>query len=291
MGGISGTCAIMTISAISLERYKYISNPLSPRLTMKQASFQVICIWIYSGILATPPLFNILNKYVPEGYLISCSFDYLSKDLYSRIYIFIFTIGAYVLPLIVIVYCYIGIMMAVRKSHTYSNENVDMKMCTSTSKNKEEQLMKDMKVARVAFSLILTWFLSWTPYVAVAFIAIFDLKHLTPTISMIPALFAKTSSVISPLIFAFLHPNFKKELKKMILDKRENSSGSAATTRKGSLRKISCVNGGTLEKVNSIVEISKELSPRFFRKKSKSSRVKKMRFLRRVRVAKVIYFS
>jgi len=181
--------------------------------------------------------------------------------------------------------------MAVRKSHTYSNENVDMKMCTSRSKNKQEQLMKDMKVARVAFSLIFTWVLSWTPYAAVAFIAIFDLKHLTPTISMIPALLAKTSSVINPFIFAYSHPNFKKELKKMILDKRENSSGSATTTRKGSSREISCVGGGTSEKVNSIVEISKELSPRFFRKKSKSSRVKKMRFLRRVRVAKVIYFS
>ena len=43
--------------------------------------------WIYSalfGAAASLPLFGV-SKYVPEGFLTGCSYDYLSDDLATRI--------------------------------------------------------------------------------------------------------------------------------------------------------------------------------------------------------------
>lgn len=53
------------------------------------------------------------GKYVPEGYLTSCSFDYLSNDLGTRVFILIFFIAAWVCPLAAIIFCYAAIIRAV----------------------------------------------------------------------------------------------------------------------------------------------------------------------------------
>ena len=67
-----------------------------------------VLIWLYSAIFAGLPFFGI-GKYVPEGYLTSCSFDYLSDDSTTRIFIAVFFVGAWVLPLAVILFCYLAI--------------------------------------------------------------------------------------------------------------------------------------------------------------------------------------
>jgi len=68
--------------------------------------------WFYSAFFASLPLFG-LGKYVPEGYLTSCSIDYLSEDWTNRIFILAFFIGAWVVPLCIIIYSYSAIIRAV----------------------------------------------------------------------------------------------------------------------------------------------------------------------------------
>jgi len=60
------------------------------------------------------PLFNVgLQPYQHEGYLVSCSFDYLSNDGATRAYIFAFFIAAFLLPLSVITFSYYNIFQVV----------------------------------------------------------------------------------------------------------------------------------------------------------------------------------
>lgn len=69
----------------------------------------VLCIWLYSGVIAGLPFFGV-GDYVPEGYLTTCSFDYLSDDLTTRMFIFAFFVVAWVFPVSIIIGSYSSVL-------------------------------------------------------------------------------------------------------------------------------------------------------------------------------------
>lgn len=95
-------------------RYLVISRPfdLAKKPTRSWAYVTVVLIWIYSAAFASMPLFGV-GRYVPEGYLTSCSFDYLSEDWTTRVFVLSFFLGAWVVPLAIITVCYAAIVRAV----------------------------------------------------------------------------------------------------------------------------------------------------------------------------------
>ena len=68
----------------------------------------------------------------------------------------------------------------------------------------------EIKTARIAMTIIITFLLSWTPYATVALIAQFGPQELvTPYVSELPVMFAKASAMHNPLIYALSHPKFR----------------------------------------------------------------------------------
>lgn len=68
MGGLSGTVSIMTLAAISIDRYYVVLYPLHRASATVRARVCVLLVWIYGVIFAGIPLLNLpLGKYVPEG--------------------------------------------------------------------------------------------------------------------------------------------------------------------------------------------------------------------------------
>jgi len=61
------------------------------------------------------PLFGV-GKYVPEGYLTSCSFDYLSDDWSTRIFILVFFIMAWIVPISIIIASYSTVLRYVTQN-------------------------------------------------------------------------------------------------------------------------------------------------------------------------------
>lgn len=117
VGGLTGTVSITTLTAISLDRYFVIIYPLNPSKlgSKKWRPITMLCfIWTYSFAFAIMPALNIgLSRYTPEGFLTSCSFDYLDDRVSARIFMFAFFVGAWLIPLTTIVYCYAQIMREV----------------------------------------------------------------------------------------------------------------------------------------------------------------------------------
>jgi len=107
----------MTLSAIAVDRYTVIAYPLNPmkRTTSSKALGMVGAVWIYSTFFACLPIFGV-NGYVPEGYLTSCSFDYLSPHTSDRVFVFIYFLAAFVVPLSLIVFSYVKIFRTVHTS-------------------------------------------------------------------------------------------------------------------------------------------------------------------------------
>ncbi|XP_035225103.1 opsin, ultraviolet-sensitive-like, partial [Stegodyphus dumicola] len=217
MGGLSGTSAIMTIAMMSIERYMCVSRPLDPssRMTRTRALIMVTSIWMYASIFSFMPLFG-LNRYVPEGFLTSCTFDYLSDQLSSQIFVLSFFVAAWCVPMVIICHCYIGIVLSVcesQKMFMHHSQNVK-----GTDRNVENQKKLEIKLAKISFGLISMWTISWTPYATVALLGIFtDRSMITPFSTMIPALFCKTASVLDPFVYGLSNRQFKSEFFKRII--------------------------------------------------------------------------
>lgn len=142
LSGISGTSSILTLAAVAIDRYLVISRPLDlmNKPTRCRAYTTICIIWLYSATFASMPLLGV-GKYVPEGFLTSCSFDYVSEASSTRAFIFSFFVAAWLCPLSVIAFCYIAIVRAVynvRQNVTASlADHQDQNAPTNTTTGKQ----------------------------------------------------------------------------------------------------------------------------------------------------------
>ncbi|KAL1139634.1 hypothetical protein AAG570_006612 [Ranatra chinensis] len=201
VGGMTGIASIFFLAAIALDRYNVISNPLDPvrKTTRLKAAIWAALIWTYSILFSSLPLTGHKFKpYVPEGYLTSCSFDYMTEDHFNKVFIFTFFLASWVVPFVVIVVCYCGIC-----------------------KSEKEKRKTELRLALVVVAVIVLWFVAWTPYAVVALLGITGRHgYITPLSSMIPAVFCKTASCIDPYVYSLSHPRLRKELTRIFCRQR-----------------------------------------------------------------------
>ncbi len=115
----------LNVILVYFRRCWVISRPL-PKATVSQQSgnglrncrwvyWLILVIWIYSATFSSLPFFGI-GKYVPEGYLTSCSFDYLSDDPTTHSFVIIIFICFWVVPITIIIVSYVLIVRYVRRA-------------------------------------------------------------------------------------------------------------------------------------------------------------------------------
>lgn len=171
-----------------------------------------ILIWIYSMAISVVPLLGIgINKYIPEGFLTTCSFDYLSKDVSSQIFVLTMFFTSYVIPLIIITCSYVAIVITMKhSSRQFTSDkqaSTDNRRCHEASQKMEYELMK------ACLFLITLWTISWTPYAIVSLLGLFtDGSYITPETSMYPAVFAKVASLLDSYVYGLSHPGFKRQM-------------------------------------------------------------------------------
>ncbi|XP_076030391.1 compound eye opsin BCRH1-like [Oratosquilla oratoria] len=218
LGAIFGLCSLWTLAFISFDRYNVIVNGVSSApLTKGRAFLYILFCYAYAIGWSLPPFFG-WGAYVPEGILDSCSFDYLSRDVNRRSYgLCIFTFD-FVIPLTIIVCSYVFIVKAIF-AHEKAMREQAKKMNVSTLRSNADSNAQsaEVRIAKVAMTNVALWIICWTPYAAVVLRGLaFDQSGLTPLVSMLPALLAKTASVYNPMIYAINHPKFRLALQKTL---------------------------------------------------------------------------
>lgn len=204
--------SINTLTAISYDRYLNIAKPLSAakNMTSKKAFTMIMVVWAWSLLWAVPPIFG-WGAYVPEGFQTSCTFDYLSTEHHTRSYIYGLYIGGFVVPLVIIVVCYVLILKAIRKY--LEDMDTVVHIMNADLQNKQENANTEIKVAKIAMKIITLYILSWSPYATVALIGQFGpAEWVSPVVSEIPVMFAKTCAMHNPIVYAFSHPKFREAL-------------------------------------------------------------------------------
>ncbi|WAQ96132.1 OPSD1-like protein [Mya arenaria] len=209
IGGIFGIMSINTMVMIAIDRYMAIARPIhvAKSMTRKKAFIMIVTVWIWSLATCLPPIFG-WGRYIPEGFQTSCTFDYLTRTDNNRTYIFFLYVLGFAVPLSIIITCYALILRAVNK-HEIEMKKTAKKMNAEIRTNQEDKRM-EIKVAKIAMTILVLYLLSWTPYATVALIGQFgNAKFVTPFWSEIPVLFAKASAMHNPLVYALSHPKFR----------------------------------------------------------------------------------
>jgi len=215
-GFVTGLGAIWSLVFITYDRYNVIVHGVSGQpLTFGKAMAMVIFIWVNAVGTSLPPFFG-WGSYIPEGILDSCTTDYLSKDFNNRSYgIFIF-LWCYCLPLGAILYFYFFIIKSVA-AHESAMRAQAKKMNVASLRSGTEGESAEMRVAKVAIFNVSLWILCWTPYCAVTVQGLFfDQSVITPLVSMLPALLAKSASTYNPMVYALGHPRFRAAMEEHV---------------------------------------------------------------------------
>ena len=192
--------------------------------------------WVYSFIWSVLPFFTH-NRYTLEGFLTSCSFDYISTNLSNRIVIISMFIGGFLVPLFLIALFYILIIFLLRKNEiflTYGTRNTNINIYFNNLEHNEEFnlkqikhlsenqlktnkslffLKREVKLIKMISLIVLMFLIAWTPYALVSLAAQFGTNieaYINPYTTSLPALFAKTSSVYNPLIYTLSNKEFRR---------------------------------------------------------------------------------
>ncbi|XP_048160891.1 melanopsin-like isoform X4 [Corvus hawaiiensis] len=167
-GALFGITSMMTLLAISVDRYLVITKPLqSIQWTSKRRTVQIIAVvWLYSLGWSVAPLLG-WSSYVPEGLMISCTWDYVTYSPANRSYTMILCCCVFFIPLVIIFHCYLSMFLAIRRT----GRDVQ-KLGSCSRKSYLSQSMKnEWKLAKIAFVVIIVFVLSWSPYACVTLIA------------------------------------------------------------------------------------------------------------------------
>merc|ERR1719430_2861112 len=91
------------------------------------------------------------------------------------------------------------------------------KMNVASLRSGTEGESAEMRVAKVAVFNVSLWILCWTPYCAVTVQGLFfDQSVITPLVSLLPALLAKSCSTYNPMVYARGHPRFRKAMQEHV---------------------------------------------------------------------------
>lgn len=91
-----------TIVLMTIERYLVIINPLnSMKISIFQIKLTIVFTWIYSSTWVLLELVSP-NGFILEGFLTHCTFDYLSRDLFTRTLMILMFFGGFFAPLLTI---------------------------------------------------------------------------------------------------------------------------------------------------------------------------------------------
>lgn len=218
MGSLSGIGAGMTNAAIAYDRYSTIARPLDGKLSRGQVLLFIMLIWTYTIPWALMPLMQVWGRFVPEGFLTSCSFDYLTDSQEIRYFVATIFTFSYCVPMLLIIYYYsqiVGHVVSHEKALREQAKKMNVESLRSNANTNAQSA--EIRIAKAAITICFLFVLSWTPYGALAMIGAFGNRALlTPGITMIPACACKFVACLDPYVYAISHPRYRLELQKRL---------------------------------------------------------------------------
>ncbi|XP_017263654.1 teleost multiple tissue opsin 3a [Kryptolebias marmoratus] len=191
-----GIVSLVSLSILSYERYTTVLH--SSQVDVSDFRKAWLCVggtWLYSLLWTLPPFLG-WSSYGPEGPGTTCSVQWHLRSATSVSYVLCLFIFCLMLPLLLMVYCYGRILVAIRRVG---------KVNLLAAQRREQHILL------MVLSMVSCYMLCWMPYGVTALMATFGRSGLiTPTASVVPSILAKFSTVVNPIIYVFFNNQFHR---------------------------------------------------------------------------------
>ena len=201
--GWFGITSITTMSAIALDRYLAIAKPFQiiPMINLKRIVLILLITWLYPICWVMLPVFGWGN-FVLNALQTSCTFDYLTRDNEQRSYLITLIVGGFLTPFSIILFSYFG---------TFWEVHLHEKDIRTVIRKNTNHGRYDIRLAKIGVYTVLLFVSAWLPYVIVTCIGSFgDVNLITPTVSIIPEVFAKSSGSCNFFLYCVTNVKFRK---------------------------------------------------------------------------------
>ncbi|XP_023331687.1 gonadotropin-releasing hormone II receptor [Eurytemora carolleeae] len=182
---------------VSYDRFNAIVRPISNRLKTKLIKNLLIASYIMAPLCALPQIFRFSKKPHPslnDYYQCTTIGNYETEEMDLAYFMYFFTMS-WLLPLTVMVYCYIRIIMTVWTRAT--NPTLQTSVNTSIEKAK-------VKTIKMTGTLVLGFILCWSPYNIMALWFRFDPESANSVDFRVQKLlwvFASANNCFNPILY------------------------------------------------------------------------------------------
>ncbi|XP_012722095.2 opsin-5-like [Fundulus heteroclitus] len=206
-GFFFGIASIMNLTVLAIVRFVVSLNLHSPREKISWNKVKLLCLWtwLYALIWALFPILG-WGRYGPEPFGLSCSLAWgqMKHEGFSFV-ISLFSMNL-LMPSVIIIGCYLGI--AIRLYFTYKN--------SMNNKHVPNIVKLHRRLLIIAVLISIGFVGCWAPYGLVSLWSVLnDSSKIPPEVSLLPCMFAKSSTVYNPLIYYFFSQSFKREVKQL----------------------------------------------------------------------------
>lgn len=142
----------MTNAAIAYDRYSTIARPLDGKLSRGQVIMLVTLIWTYVLPWALMPYMGVWGRFAPEGFLTSCTFDYLTDNDETRYFVATIFTFSYVFPMSMILFFYSRIVgFVVNHEKALREQAKKMNVESLRSGQGQQQQSAEVRIAKVIY--------------------------------------------------------------------------------------------------------------------------------------------
>ncbi|XP_044233416.1 opsin 8, group member b [Thunnus albacares] len=207
-GFFFGVASIMNLTILAIVRFIVSLNLQSPKEKISWRKVKMLCLWtwLYALLWALFPLLG-WGRYGPEPFGLSCSLAWgqMKHEGFSFV-ISMFSFNL-IMPSVIITCCYFGI--AIKLYYTYKK--------AMNNSNRIPNIVKLHRRLLIIAVLISVGFIGcWAPYGVLSLWSVLrDSSTLPPEVTLLPCMFAKSSTVYNPIIYYIFSQSFKSEVKQM----------------------------------------------------------------------------
>ncbi|XP_033110758.1 gonadotropin-releasing hormone receptor-like [Anneissia japonica] len=236
------------VIVISFDRYAAIITPLSVQKADKRCRIMLQIAWILSFIFSLPNYF-IFEKEVliiDESYMRCASKRFaFNHPQWVLVHHFSALVLSYIIPLLIIVSCYVGIVVKIYKKTFQSNPHPNGKKTYVTLRRSGTNNIPKarVKAVKLTAAIVIAYIINWTPYfVATTIVTLQGKLTMSWLFQQTLFAFAVLNTCMDPLIYGLFSIRFSREFRRccwcmsgrdgrLKINGTQNTMPTAMTTR------------------------------------------------------------
>ncbi|CAJ0583848.1 unnamed protein product, partial [Mesorhabditis spiculigera] len=252
--GVSIFICTFSLGAIAVDRYILVVRPHTPPITKRGAMFLTGILWSVSIIVTYPYAYYMKEESIPadDENLIPMCGQFCTEEWPNpytrRAYTLVVMIGQFVVPFLLMAFCYTTIFSKLRNRTKVRLRKMDARSVALESscfqknfldqqgKDRQRILMQSKRTTNILVAMVVIFGLTWLPHNVVSLLIEYDetqkFFHLygrddldiSYLLNLFTHSFAMTNNVANPVLYAWLNPKFRDYVIRAITGQRQQST-------------------------------------------------------------------